>query len=227
MMDHREATSSAPVRTFRAADHTAPLRIGVIIGRGGRTLLNLARCIERDGIPARIVSVLAPRADLAGVEKARAAGFDVTIMPPALPHPEETHDFITRFMLDAEAEIIALAGYLRWFRLDPPYVGRVVNIHPALLPAFGGRGMYGRHVHEAVLAYGAKVSGCTIHFVDDEYDHGPVILQRTCDVRDDDSPETLAARVFAEECLAFPDAIARIASGRLVCTGRQVHLREE
>ncbi|MHC5141245.1 MAG: phosphoribosylglycinamide formyltransferase, partial [Planctomycetota bacterium] len=91
----------------------------------------------------------------------------------------------------------------------------VMNIHPALLPAFGGKGMYGHHVHEAVVKTGCKVSGCTVHFCTNEYDAGPIILQRTCEVKDDDDADTLADRVFEQECLAYPEAIQLFAEGQL------------
>jgi phosphoribosylglycinamide formyltransferase-1 len=107
-------------------------------------------------------------------------------------------------------------------RIPEDFTHRVMNIHPALLPAFGGKGMYGRHVHEAVLAYGAKISGCTVHFADNEFDHGPVILQRSAPVLDDDTPHRLAARVFEQERLAYPEAIQLFAEDRLRVEGRRV-----
>jgi phosphoribosylglycinamide formyltransferase-1 len=100
-----------------------------------------------------------------------------------------------------------MAGFLQLLPIPEDFRRRVINIHPALLPAFGGKGMYGRLVHEAVLATEATVSGCTVHFADNEYDHGPIILQRTVPVREDDTPDTLAARVFEQECEAYPEAI--------------------
>ena len=107
------------------------------------------------------------------------------------------------------------------------FLGRVMNIHPALIPAFCGKGYYGHHVHEAVLAYGVKVSGCTVHFADNEYDHGPIILQRAVPVLDDDTPDTLAARVFEQECEAYPEAIRLFAEGRLRIEGRRVKIMGE
>ncbi|HXE55363.1 MAG TPA: formyltransferase family protein, partial [Tepidisphaeraceae bacterium] len=108
--------------------------------------------------------------------------------------------------------------------LDLPqnYAGRVMNIHPALLPSFGGRGLYGRRVHEAVINHGCKVSGCTVHFVDGTYDTGPIIVQRCCPVREDDTPETLAHRVFEEEKIAYPEAIRLFQQGLLKLDGRTV-----
>jgi folate-dependent phosphoribosylglycinamide formyltransferase PurN len=103
-----------------------------------------------------------------------------------------------------------MAGFLSLWRIPEAFLGRVINIHPALLPEFGGREMYGRRVHEAVLAAGKTVSGCTVHYCDNEYDHGPVILQRQVPVLPTDTADDLAARVFAEECIAYPEAIRRI-----------------
>jgi len=97
-----------------------------------------------------------------------------------------------------------------------------MNIHPALLPSFGGTGMWGRHVHEAVLAAGCKVSGCTVHFCTNEYDKGPIIVQRCCQVKDNDTPETLAARVFEQECIAYPAAIKLFAEGKLLIQNDKV-----
>jgi phosphoribosylglycinamide formyltransferase 1 len=112
--------------------------------------------------------------------------------------------------------------------LDVPedFRGRVMNVHPSLIPAFCGKGYYGHHVHEAVLAYGAKVSGCTVHFADNEYDHGPIIVQRPVPVRDEDTPATLAARVFEQECEAYPEAVRLFAEGRLRIEGRIVRKDE-
>jgi phosphoribosylglycinamide formyltransferase-1 len=107
-----------------------------------------------------------------------------------------------------------MAGFLQLIQIPDDFKQRVLNIHPALLPAFGGKGMYGHHVHEAVLRSGARVSGCTVHFADNEFDHGPVVLQRTAPVLDDDTPDTLAARVFEQECIAYPEAIRLIAERR-------------
>ena len=117
-----------------------------------------------------------------------------------------------------------MAGFLQLLRIPDDFSGRVMNIHPAVLPSFGGQGMYGRHVHEAVLEYGAKLSGCTVHFADNDYDHGPVILQRAVEVRDDDTPDSLAERVFEAECEAYPEAIRLFAEGKLHLIGRKVRI---
>jgi folate-dependent phosphoribosylglycinamide formyltransferase PurN len=122
---------------------------------------------------------------------------------------------------------VCLAGFLQLLRIPEDFAHRVMNIHPALLPAFGGKGMYGRHVHETVLAYGAKISGCTVHFADNEFDHGPVILQRSAPVLTDDTPGSLAARVFEQECQAYPAAIRLFAEGRLLVEGRLVRVSNQ
>ena len=121
-------------------------------------------------------------------------------------------------------DLVVLAGFLKLYLIPEAFKGRVMNIHPALVPAFCGSRYYGHRVHEAVLAYGAKVSGCTVHFADNIYDHGPVIIQRCVPVLDDDTPETLAARVFKEECIAYPEAIRLFGEGRLVIEGRRVRI---
>jgi phosphoribosylglycinamide formyltransferase-1 len=108
-----------------------------------------------------------------------------------------------------------LAGYLRRLSIPASLKWKIVNIHPALLPSFGGAGMYGERVHQAVLDAGCKVSGCTVHLCDDEYDRGPIIVQRTCEVREDDTAQTLAARVFEQECLAYPEALRLLMDGRV------------
>lgn len=119
-----------------------------------------------------------------------------------------------------------MGGFLKHVLIPADFENRVINIHPALIPAFCGRGMYGRHVHQAVLDYGAKISGCTVHFVDDQYDHGPIILQRTVPVLEDDTGEDLAHRVFDAECEALPEALTLIAAGRVHVEGRKVRFAQ-
>ena len=133
---------------------------------------------------------------------------------------------VLKLIDDAGADLVVLGGWLSLLRIPPAYAGRVINIHPALLPAFGGKGMYGRRVHAAVIEHGCKLSGCTVHLVDDQYDNGPIVLQRACPVLDDDTPETLAARVFEEEKVAYPEAIRLFQQGRLKVEGRRVRVVE-
>jgi folate-dependent phosphoribosylglycinamide formyltransferase PurN len=128
---------------------------------------------------------------------------------------------------ERKVNLVCMAGFLSYWVIPERYLGRVMNIHPALLPAFGGDGMYGHRVHEAVLARGCKVSGCTVHFVNNTYDDGPIVLQRAAPVRAEDAPDDLAARVFEQECLAYPEAIRLFAEGRLRIEGRKVHIIDD
>jgi len=144
------------------------------------------------------------------------------IEPAAYPDVQAFSDAIFDEVRRWAADLVCLAGFLKLIQPDPEFDGRILNIHPSLLPSFGGRGMYGRRVHAAVLDAGCRVSGCTVHLVDASYDTGPILVQRCCEVHDDDDPESLAARVFAEECEAYPAAIQLLSSGRLRLEGRRV-----
>ncbi len=130
--------------------------------------------------------------------------------------PAEFSDVVWQAVREVDADVVALAGFLSMLVIPDDYRGRVVNIHPALLPSFGGHGMFGHRVHEAVLARGCKVSGCTVHLCDNAYDNGPILVQHTCPVLEDDTPDTLSARVFERECLAYPEALRMLADGRVV-----------
>ncbi|MDY7011770.1 MAG: phosphoribosylglycinamide formyltransferase, partial [Planctomycetota bacterium] len=153
--------------------------------------------------------------DCKGVERSRDAGHDVHIVPyKQMPDTETYSAAIVERLEAAEVDLVIQAGFLSFWRIPPKYEGRVLNIHPALLPSFGGVGMYGRHVHEGVLAAGCKVSGCTVHLVTNEYDRGPIIVQKCVPVLPDDTPDTLAARVFEQECIAYPEAIKLVAGSR-------------
>lgn len=199
------------------------LRLAVLLSGSGTTLQNLIDRIADGRLTARIVQVISSRPDAFGIERARRAGLPVEVVERKSFDDLGTY---SRRIFDlcraASADLVCMAGFLQPVTIPDDFANRVLNIHPALLPAFGGKGMYGQHVHEAVLAYGAKVTGCTVHFVDQQYDHGPVVLQRAVEVRDDDTPVTLAERVFAAECDAYPEAIQLFAAGRLRVEGRRV-----
>lgn len=179
-------------------------RLAVMLSGSGRTLLNLLDAITRGELPATIALVIASR-QCPGADHARNAGIDTLIIPGDIP-ANQLEALLDQYRIDW----VVLAGYLRKVSIPPPYAGRVVNIHPALLPHFGGPGMYGHHVHQAVLASGAHESGCTVHLCDDVYDHGPIVLQRRCPVLQGDTVETLASRVFALECEAYPEALRNL-----------------
>jgi phosphoribosylglycinamide formyltransferase-1 len=131
---------------------------------------------------------------------------------------------ITAAVDSAKADLVCMAGFLKLWTIPAAWTGRVMNIHPALLPMFGGRGMHGHYVHEAVVASGVKVTGCTVHFATNEYDRGPIIAQRTVPVAFDDLPDDVAKRVFAAECEAYPEAIRLFANRRLRIVGNRVHV---
>ncbi len=193
-----------------------PLRLGAMISGSGRTLLNLADRIDDGTLPATIALAVSSRRDAGGVPLARDRGLEVRVATRStFASATAMHDAITAWLVEREVQLVCLCGYLRWFRIDPPFEGRVMNIHPALLPEFGGKGMHGQRVHRTVLAARRRFSGCTVHFADDRYDHGPIILQRICRVLPDDDEASLARRVFAQERLAYPEAVRLFAEGRL------------
>ena len=190
--------------------HDGPLRLACLVSGGGRSVLNLQDRIERGELPATIGLVLSTREGVPAIDRARARGLPVREVPA---EPRATlDDRVDAALREAGTQLVVLAGYLRLFRVQG-WRGRCINIHPALLPRHGGKGLWGHHVHEAVLAAGDRESGCTVHWVDEQYDHGETILQRRCPVLPGDTPDTLAARVFAEELEALPEAIRRVGAG--------------
>lgn len=202
-----------------------PLRLAVLLSGGGTTLQNLHDQSIAGKLPAQIVLVVSNKPDAFGLERAKKMNVPaVAISRKEAGSLEEFSRRIFERCREAKADLVALAGFMTLVQVPDDFLGRVMNIHPALIPAFCGKGYYGHHVHEAVLASGVKLTGCTVHFADNEYDHGPIIVQRACPVLDDDTPETLAARVFAEECIAYPEAIRHFAEGRLRIEGRRVRV---
>ncbi len=189
-------------------------------------MVNLANSIKQHHLDAEIVTVISSRAQVAGVERARKLGHQPHIIR-VKDHPDTAtfSSAITAVLDQANVDLVLQCGWLCLWNIHKNYENRVMNIHPALLPAFGGRGMWGHNVHEAVLAAGCKLSGCTVHFVTNEYDAGPIIIQRSCQVRDDDTPDTLADRVFQQECIAYPNAVRLFAQNRLAVRDGRVYTR--
>jgi phosphoribosylglycinamide formyltransferase-1 len=179
-----------------------------MISGGGRTAINLLDAVQRGELHARIALVISSDAGAPGVARCRERGLDVIVMPGVIPAKA-----LEATLADHAIDAVALCGYLKLLRVPDRYRGRIVNIHPALLPKFGGKGMHGLHVHAAVLEAGEPESGCTVHLVDSTFDTGPILLQRRCPVLPGDTPEALAARVFQEECRAYPEAIGKLLSG--------------
>jgi len=193
------------------------IRLGVLISGGGTTLMNILDYIKDGRLNAQVPIVISSRSTVAGVERAKNAGLDVKIIRKKdYPDIENFSKRIEEELTAAKVDLVIQGGWLCFWKIPAQYENRVMNIHPALLPSFGGKGMWGHHVHEAVLKAGCKVSGCTVHFCTNEYDNGPIIVQRTCPVKDTDDPDTLAARVFEQECIAYPEAIRLFAADKLL-----------
>jgi formyltetrahydrofolate-dependent phosphoribosylglycinamide formyltransferase len=192
------------------------LRLAVLISGGGTTLQNLIERIAAASLRAEIAVVVSSSARAAGLRHAQKAQIPAHVAQrKSFPGVAEFSTAIFDHCRDAKVDLVVMAGWLKLVEIPPDFNGRVVNIHPALVPLFCGKGMYGPRVHEAVLAAGMKLSGCTVHFVDNQYDHGPIIAQRAVPVLDSDTSTSLAARVFAAECELYPQVINWFADGLL------------
>jgi phosphoribosylglycinamide formyltransferase 1 len=193
-----------------------PLPIAVFLSGGGRTLENLIQHRDRHDLPIDIKLVISSSAGVRGVQIAKNAGLAIGVVGKTdFPDPQRYSEAMFQPVRDSGATHVVMAGFLKHVLIPDDFEHRVINIHPSLLPAFGGEGMYGERVHAAAIKRGVTISGCTVHYVDNEYDHGPIILQRSCEVLAEDTPESLAARVFEQECEALPAAIRKIAANNL------------
>lgn len=204
---------------------TSPLNLAVLLSGSGTTLLNLVQHTADGRLDARIPLVIGSKPGLLGLQRAAEARLPSYVVDRAdFAGVAEFSQHVFGLCDDAGVDLICLAGWLCLLEIPPKWLGKVMNIHPALLPGFGGRGMFGKKVHQAVIDYGCKVSGCTVHFADNTYDTGPIIVQRTCPVLEDDSADALAHRVFEEEKIAYPQAISLYQQGRLRLEGRRVRI---
>jgi phosphoribosylglycinamide formyltransferase-1 len=195
----------------------------VLISGGGTTLRNLLARRAAGDLPLEVRLVVSSSPKAKGLAYALEAGVPSVVLARADFADDAAYGTaVFEACRRAEVDWVVMGGFLKFVPIPEDFANRVVNIHPALIPAFCGAGMYGHHVHEAVLEYGAKVSGCTVHFVDNQYDHGPIISQRVVPVLEGDTPETLAARVFEAECEAYPEALRLLAAGRVRVAGRKV-----
>jgi phosphoribosylglycinamide formyltransferase-1 len=201
-----------------------PIRLAVCVSGEGTTLQNLIDHIRSRRLNAQIVQVVASRPRIGAIARAEAAAIPLALANRNARSRAEFSASVFDPIRHNKADLVILAGFLSLLNIPPEYKGRVLNVHPSLIPAFCGEGFYGSRVHKAVLEYGVKLSGFTVHFADETYDNGPIILQRVVPVHEDDTVETLAARVFQEECRALPEAIAMYAEGRLRVVGRRVHI---
>jgi phosphoribosylglycinamide formyltransferase-1 len=191
-------------------------RLGILLSGSGTTYANLARQIADGLIPAEIALVVSSRPGVKGLDLAAAHGHPACVAA----EPEA----VTAALRQAGATHVAMCGWMRFW--DPPadWQDRTVNVHPSLLPAFGGRGMYGRRVHTAVLAAGCKVAGCTVHLVSGEYDSGPILAQQTVPVLPEDDVAALEARVQAAERALYPRVVAALVSGGIVARDGRYHI---
>ena len=202
-------------------DLPSPLKLAVCVSGGGTTLQNLVHSVRSGELDAEIVRVVASGRTCGAIGRADAAGVPHSVVASAdYGSPEAYGEAV--FAACEGADLVLLAGFLKRVAVPERWRWRTLNIHPSLIPAFSGAGYYGRRVHQAALDRGVTVSGCTVHFVDDEYDHGPIVAQRCVPVLSDDTSETLAARVFEQECQLYPEAVRLVASGRLSVEGRRV-----
>ncbi|MGD0037467.1 MAG: phosphoribosylglycinamide formyltransferase [Bacteroidota bacterium] len=200
------------------------MNIAVFASGRGSNFLAILNAIDARILPAQIVVLISNKSDVGAMEIARAHNIPTQHLSQKMFSSEEA---LADAMLEAleknHAEFIALAGYLKKIpaRVIRQYCNRIVNIHPALLPSFGGEGMYGHRVHEAVIASGEKVSGATVHLVDEEYDCGPIVLQKTVTIAQNDTPDSLAAKILKIEHEIFPLALKAFAEGRVRIEGRK------
>jgi phosphoribosylglycinamide formyltransferase-1 len=204
------------------------LRVAVLLSGEGTSLENLCEEIDAGRVPARVCAVVSSKREAGGLARAARRGIPAV----AIPRKEHNKSRVFNDALHAalephDVELVALLGFLSIFEPRERYAGRVINVHPALVPAFSGKGFYGARVHRAVLESGVRVSGATVHFADDQYDTGPILLQGVVPVLASDTPERLGARVQAAERRLVPEAIRLIAEERVRLDGRRVEILPE
>ncbi len=201
------------------------INVAVLLSGSGTTLQNLIDNIERGALDATVRCVIASRADAYGLERARNHNLPaISFSRRAYEQDDAYNESVWREIRNHGADLVVLAGYMHLLPVPEHFTNRIMNVHPALIPAFCGHKMYGHHVHEAVLAYGAKISGATVHFVDNQYDHGPIIMQESVPVLEHDTADSLADRVQALERALYPKAIQLFAEDRLRVEGRVVRI---
>ena len=194
------------------------LVIGVLVSGGGSNLQSIIDAVKSGFIPdSKVAAVVSNKKDAYALERARLAGIDAVFMDPkSFLDMEAYNSAVADELIKRNVNIVCLAGYLLMIKgkLLKEFKGRMLNIHPALLPRFGGKGMYGHHVHEAVIKSGEKKSGATVHIVDEVYDHGPIVIQKTADIDKNETPETLAAKILKIEHQIYPEALKIIAESK-------------
>jgi len=210
-------------------EQTSALRLAVFASGSGSNFGTMLKAIDAGKLDADPILLITDRPEIGAIEKAEVRDIPVAIFPPAAFENEGAFaKALLHTLTDHGANFVALAGYLK--RIPASVVDafkhRMLNIHPALLPSFGGKGMYGPRIHEAVLEHGCRVTGVTVHLVDSGYDTGPIVLQEPVAVRQDDTPRSLAARVLQLEHRLYPEALQLFAEGRIAVDGRRVIIRD-
>ena len=202
------------------------LKIAMLISGSGTTLKNLIDKIDQGALNAEIALVVSNNAHAGGLAYAKDAGIEsVVISHRDFSDRRLFSDAIFGTLRDSKASLVVMGGFLRQLSIPDDFENRIINIHPSLIPSFCGKGNYGKRVHQGVLDYGCKLTGCTVHFVDDDYDHGPIIAQASVKVESADDADSLAKRVFASECELLPEVINLIAADRISVSGRIVSVR--
>lgn len=210
-----------------SSQQTDRFTLAVLVSGGGTTLRNLIAWRQARRLQAEIELVISSKRDAGGLQFAEQAAIPATVFDyREYPDAGSLSEPVFAACRQRDIDLVVMGGFLRQVDIPADFENRVVNIHPSLIPAFCGAGMYGMRVHRAVLEKGARISGCTVHFVDNQYDHGPIIAQQSVPVLDDDSPETLAARVFDSECQLYPRVINAIAAGQVEVVGDEVLVRD-
>jgi len=202
--------------------------VAVLLSGSGSTLENLIHHIQAGCLSINISLVISSRQDVYGLQCAKKHNIKTSVVPRDRYGPEDHQGFsqsINKMLYDHHIDLVVLAGFMHLFLPEGKYKNRAMNIHPSLIPAFCGKGFYGHHVHEAVINSGVKVTGVTIHFIDDQYDHGPIILQEAIHVDENDTSESLKDRVQKLERELYPIAIRLFSEGCLEVIENKVHVR--
>lgn len=204
--------------------------ISVLISGGGTTLKNLIAVQNSGSVDWKISSVISNNPDAKGLAFAEAEGIDTCVVNHRDFGCEDEFSAAVYAAIEnfeVTPDLIVMGGFLRKLNIPEEYKNKIINIHPSLIPSFCGKGNYGSRVHQSVIDYGCKLTGCTVHFVDNQYDHGPIIAQRSVPVENDDTAQSLAARVFVAECELLPEVISKISAGSVSLSGRTVQIKSE
>ena len=209
----------------QAEPHRGRLKMAVLLSGSGTTLQNLLDRISHGKLDTRVVLVLSDRPGVFGLERAAKANIPYQVIDrKAFSSADAFSEKMFESIRASGADLVVMAGFLRLLPIPADFTHKVMNIHPSLIPSFCGKGFHGHHVHQAVLDAGNKITGCTVHFADNEYDNGPILVQKAVEVAEDDTADSLAKRVFSAECEAYPEAIEAFIEGRILVSGRTARI---